>query len=96
MIVGAVVGIVAAMEEAAMMTEMREAIAVVETAIAISAEMRDPRAVPSSAAMPAATAHVSATKMAAADMAATAMTAAAAAAAATVTAADLNHQAVRS
>ena len=55
-----------------MMTEVREAIAVVVSAIAVAAEMRDACAVPSAAAMPAATAHVSATKMAAADMAATA------------------------
>ena len=92
MIIGIVIRIVAAVEEAAMMMEAHEAMSAVmaEVAIAIAAEMRDPCAVPSSAAktratvvtadvatseMTAAAEMSTATEMSAASMPATAVAA---------------------
>jgi hypothetical protein len=91
------------MEEAAMM-EVREAVAtiVTESAIAIAAEMRDARAMPSASAETCATkvsaADVSTAKMSATEVTATEVTAAevtAATAATTMAAAHLDRQIVR-
>jgi hypothetical protein len=76
------------MEEAAMMMDVRKAIAVMKSAIAIAAEMRNARAVPAAAtAMPTATADMSTAEVTATEVTATA----AVAATATVAAAHLNQ-----
>jgi hypothetical protein len=88
-----VVRIVAAIEEAAMMMEMRKAVAakVMEPAITVTAEMRDACAVPSSATAKTSASKVTATDVSAAHMTATEAMTPAAAAAAAMAAADLNQ-----
>jgi hypothetical protein len=64
------------MEEAAMMMDVRKAIAVMKSAIAIAAEMRNARAVPAAAAMPTATTDMSTAEVTATEVTATEVTAA--------------------